>query len=135
MITLKHAVKIAAPRDVVFRAFTEIAELANWHLGTIDGEVEAGKTFHLERRPDLRFRWRTDRIDAGNKIVQTCVDGPGFSRGKTLTIDFSDEPDARTLIQLNDSGWHEQDKHLPLCNTHWGEALGRLRDYLESKRF
>ncbi len=134
MITLMHAVKIAAPRNEVFRAFADIGELVGWHLGAVDGEIAVGKTFHLERRPGLRFGWRTDQIEANRKIVQTCVEGPGSSAGKTLTIVFSDEQDARTLIQLQDSGWHQHDAHLPFCNTYWGEALGRLRGYLEGKR-
>jgi uncharacterized protein YndB with AHSA1/START domain len=133
MITLMHAVKIAAPRTSVFRAFTQIEELANWHLGTVDGEVGPGKIFRLERRSGLRFGWRTDQLDVGNKIVQTCIEGPGSSVGKTLVIEFSDEPDAKTLVRLNDSGWHEHDKHLALCNTYWGEALSRLRAYGETK--
>jgi uncharacterized protein YndB with AHSA1/START domain len=134
MIALLHAVKIASPRNAVFNAFADISELANWHLGTIDGEVAVGAIFHLERRPGLRFGWRTDEIETDKKIAQTCVEGPGSSAGKTLTVTLSDEQDGRTLILLQDSGWRQHDEHLPLCNTYWGEALGRLRDYLEGKR-
>jgi uncharacterized protein YndB with AHSA1/START domain len=131
MLTLTHAVKIAAPRNTVFLAFADIAELAGWHLGEIEGEVAPGEAFYLERQPGLRFGWRTDQLETDRKIVQTCVEGPGSSAGKTLTIGFSDEPDGRTLVSLQDAGWHPDDAHLPLCNTYWGEALGRLRDYLE----
>ncbi|GAB7527393.1 hypothetical protein [Paraburkholderia sp. 2C] len=34
------------------------------------------------------------------------------------------EPHARTRVRRQDSGWHQTDAHLPLCNTYWGEALG-----------
>ena len=113
-------------------SFTEVAGLTRWQLGAIKGEVDLGKTLVMERRPGLRFGWRTDQLEPGRKIVQTCVEGPGASSGKTLTISLSDEPHGRTLVQLSDAGWREDDPHLPLCNTYGGEALSRLRAYQEN---
>ena len=113
-------------------SFTEVAGLTRWQLGAIKGEVDLGKTLVMERRPGLRFGWRTDQLEPGRKIVQTCVEGPGASSGKTLTISLSDEPHGRTLVQLSDAGWREDDPHLPLCNTYWGEALSRLCAYQEN---
>jgi uncharacterized protein YndB with AHSA1/START domain len=132
MITLRHAIKIAAKRDAVYRSFTEVEALAGWQLGGIKGDVELGKTLVMERQPGLRFGWRIDQLVRGRKIVQTCIEGPGASRGKTLTILLSDEPDDRTLVQLSDAGWREDDPNLALCNTNWGEALSRLRAYQEN---
>jgi uncharacterized protein YndB with AHSA1/START domain len=132
--TLRHAIKVAASRDAVYRAFTDIGGLAGWHLGSVHGEVSVGKTLTVERRPGLRFRWRSDALDPGVKIVQTCIEGPGASVGKTLTINFVNEADGRTLVELSDAGWRDDDPHLPLCNTYWGEALTRLRSYLESSK-
>jgi hypothetical protein len=132
MTTLRHAIKVAASRDAAYRAFSNITGLAGWHLGSVQGEVGVGKTFTLERRPGLRFGWRTDKLDPGLKIVQTCVEGPDTSAGKTLTITFGDEADGRTHVELSDAGWRDDDPHLPFCNTYWGEALARLRSYLES---
>ncbi len=109
-----------------------MAGLTRWQLGAIKGEVDLGKTLVMERRPGLRFGWRTDQLEPGRKIVQTCVEGPGASSGKTLTISLSDEPHGRTLVQLSDAGWREDDPHLPLCNTYWGEALSRLCAYQEN---
>ena len=132
MTTLRHAIKVAASRDAAYHAFTDIAGLAGWPLGSVQGEVSVGKTLTMERRPGLRFGWRTDELDPGLKIVQTCVEGPGASAGKTLTITLSNEADGRTLVELSDTGWRDDDPDLPLCNTYWGEALTRLRSYLES---
>jgi uncharacterized protein YndB with AHSA1/START domain len=131
MTTLRHAIKVAASRDAVYHVFTDIAGLSVWHLGSVQGEVGVGKTFTIERRPGLSFGWRTDELDPALKILQTCVEGPGASAGKTLTITFSNESDGRTLVELSDAGWHDDDPHLPLCNTYWGEAMTRLRSYLE----
>jgi uncharacterized protein YndB with AHSA1/START domain len=108
--------------------------ISGWHLGRVQGEVRVGKTLTMERRPGLRFGWRTEELDPGLKIVQTCVEGPGSSAGKTLTITFFNEADGRTRVELSDTGWRDDDPHLPLCNTYWGEALTRLRSYLESSK-
>jgi len=131
MVTLRHAIKIAASRDVVYRALTDIQGMQGWHLGAITGKIAEGDTFYLERRPGLRFGWRTDRLLDGNKIVQTCIEGPGASDAKHLTIDLIDLPDGRTLVELHDEGWSEDNPHLPICNTYWGEALSHLRAYAE----
>jgi Activator of Hsp90 ATPase homolog 1-like protein len=134
MTTLRHAIKVEAPRDAAYHAFADIAELAGWHMGSVQGEVHVGKTFTIERRPGLRFGWRTDELDPGLKIVQTCTEGPGTSAGRTLTLAFSSADDDRTLVELSDAGWRDDDPDLPLCNTYWGEALGRLRSYLQSSK-
>jgi uncharacterized protein YndB with AHSA1/START domain len=132
MITLSHAIKIAAPRDKAYQAFTDISAIAGWHLRPVGGGTALGETLILERRPGLRFGWRTDRLEPGSTIVQTCVEGPGASPGKQLAITLSDLADGRTLVKLSDGEWPENDPHLPLCNTYWGEALTRLRTYLET---
>jgi uncharacterized protein YndB with AHSA1/START domain len=131
MVSLLHAIKIAAPRDAVYRALTKVDGMQGWHLGTITGAIAEGDSFYLERRPGLRFGWRTDRLLANARIEQTCIEGPGASDAKHLTIDLSDLPDGRTLVELRDEGWTEDDSHLPFCNTYWGEALSHLRAYAE----
>jgi uncharacterized protein YndB with AHSA1/START domain len=131
MVTLRHAIRIAASRADTFRALTDIDEMAAWHLGSVDGAIAPGTVLHLAPRPDLRFGWRTDALEPQATIVQTCVEGPRTSLGKTLTIALSDTDDDRTLVELGDGEWPEDDPHLPFCNTYWGEALNRLRSYLE----
>jgi uncharacterized protein YndB with AHSA1/START domain len=131
MTTLRHAIKVGASRDAAYHAFTDLAGLASWQLGRVQGEVRVGKTLTIDRHPGLHFGWRTVELDPGHKIVQICVEGPDSSAGKILTITFSNEADSKTLVELSDAGWHDNDPHLPLCNTYWGEALTRLRLYLE----
>ena len=36
--TLRHAVKIDAPRERVFQALTDIDEMAAWHHDTTEGD-------------------------------------------------------------------------------------------------
>jgi hypothetical protein len=92
---------------------------------------------HSGRRPaigakaGLAFGWRTEALQQDSSLVQTCIEGPGSSPGKTLRFDLSDTGDGRTLVTLGDSEWSESDPHLAFCNTHWGEMLLRLKSYSE----
>jgi uncharacterized protein YndB with AHSA1/START domain len=132
MVTLQHAAKIAADRDQIYRALTQIEQMAGWHVGSIEGEIAVGATFFLERRPGQRFGWRTEQLEPSTRIVQTYIEGDGRSAGKTLTILLSDLDDGRTQLELSDGPWSDGDPHLAFCNTYWGEALGNLKTHLEA---
>ena len=130
--TLHHAIKIAAPRPRVFKAIADIGEMKAWHLGAISGEIAVGSTFYLNPKAGLRFCWTTDEIVPNSRLRQTCVEGPRGSIGKILVVALADSDGANTLVTLTDSGWHDGDPDLPFCNTRWGEALLRLKEYVEA---
>ena len=132
--TLHHAIKIAASRLDVFKALTDVGEVAAWHVGGIEGEIAVGSTLCLNPKPGLRFGWRTDEIVTNEQLRQICVEGPGSSVGKILTVALSDAGDGGTLVKLTDSGWPDGDAGLPFCNTRWGEVLLRLKEYVEGHR-
>ena len=131
MTTLRHAIKVSAPRARAFEAVANKREMAAWHLGVVEGEIAVGAVLYLAAKPTLRFGWRTDEIARGERLRQTCVEGPGSSAGKTLTISMSDLPDGGTLVELTDGDWADNDAHLPFCNTRWGEVLHRLKEFVE----
>ncbi|MBP2154251.1 hypothetical protein [Erwinia rhapontici] len=79
----------------------------------------------------MRFSWRTDKLEPDISIVQTCVEGSGTSPCKVLTIKISDADDGRTLVELTDGEWSQDDPHRAFCNTHWGEVLHRLKNHIE----
>jgi len=105
--------------------------MRQWHIGEITGAIAVGDTFFLERRPGLKFGWRTDRLEPNYLLEQTPVAGPAASGKKRLVIEISELDDGRSRIDLLDEGWQEDDPHLPLCNSYWGETLTHLRDYVE----
>lgn len=131
MITLRHAIKIVGARAEVYRALTEIDQMAAWHLGTVEGAVAPGEVLALIPKPGTRFAWRTEQVEQDAKVVQTSIEGSGTSPGRTLTFVLADSDDGRTLVELTDGEWQSNDPHLPFCNTHWGETLHRLKDYVE----
>jgi uncharacterized protein YndB with AHSA1/START domain len=132
MLTLRHAMKINAPRDRVFSALADIDEMAAWHIGGVDGDIAVGSTFRLNPIPGLVFGWRTEEIVAGEAIRQQCVEGPGNSAGKTLTFTLSDDAEGTTLVTLTDGQWLDDDPNLPFCNTRWAEVLFHLKEYVET---
>ena len=131
MVTLKHAVKICAPRGAVYQALTDLEAMRGWHLGTVEGAIVPGQVMTLTPKPGQRFSWRTDRLEPDVAVVQTEVEGPGSSVGKILTFTLSDLDDGRTQVDLTHGEWPEGDAHLPFCNTHWGEVLHRLKSHVE----
>ncbi|MFF9550777.1 SRPBCC family protein [Methylobacterium fujisawaense] len=134
MTTLRHAIKVSAPRPDTFRAIADIREVAAWHLGVVAGDVAVGSELYLVPKPSLRFGWRTDEILPGERLRQTCVMGPGTSPGKVVTFALADLPKGGTLVALTDGDWPADDPHLPFCNTRWGEVLLRLKEYVEHSR-
>ena len=131
MITLRHAIAIAAPRSVVYSALADIGKLRDWHEGTIEGEVVPGKVLTWTVRPGLRFGWRIDEVEPDVLIARTSVEGPGNTVGKKLKIRLADLPDGRTEVSLTDGEFANDDLHLPYCNTYWGGVLQRLKAYVE----
>lgn len=131
-ITLRHSIKIDAPRHQVFTALADTAKMSAWHLGGIDGLVATGETFRLNAKPGLVFGWRTEEIIHDELIRQTCIEGPGNSVDKTLVFSLSDGDNGVTVVNLSDGPWSPDDPGLPFCNTRWAEVLLRLKRYVES---
>jgi len=129
--TLHHAIKVAASRSHVFKALADAGEMAGWHVGGIEGKIALGSTFYLIPKPGLRFGWKTDEIVTNERLRQICVEGPGSSVGKILTVALSDTGNGCTLVKLTDGGWPDGDANLSFCNTRWGEVLLRLKAYVE----
>jgi uncharacterized protein YndB with AHSA1/START domain len=129
--TLHHAIKISASRPHVFKALADAGEMAAWHVGGVDGKIAVGSTFYLNPKPGLRFGWKTDEIVANERLRQICVEGPGSSVGKILTVTLSDAGKDGTLVNLTDGSWPDGDANLPFCNTRWGEVLLRLKEHVE----
>jgi hypothetical protein len=103
------------------------------YVGGVDGDIAVGSTFRLNPKPGLVFGWRTEEIVAGERIRQQCVEGPGNSAGKTLTLTVSDDAKGTTLVTLTDGPWLDDDPGLPFCNTRWGEVLLHLQMYVETE--
>ena len=131
-IKLQHAININGSCEKVYKALTDINEMAKWHNGAVEGEISVGAVMKLNPKPGLNFSWETKELVDKESVVQTCVEGPGSSVGKTLSFSLSDLGGGKTLVKLTDGDWSEDDEHLPFCNTYWGKVLNTLKQYVES---
>lgn len=131
--TLRHAIAIDASRTVIYHALTNIDAVRAWHVGAVDGAIAPQQVLTMTPHAGLRFSWRTIALKPERAIVQTCIEGPGTSTGKMLTFQLSDAINGRTVVELTDGEWEDDDPHLPFCNTHWGKALMRLKNHIESR--
>jgi len=132
MITLHHAIKIAAPRAAVYHALTDIHQMAAWHAGDVEGDIAVGHILTLRPKPETHFSWRTETLTPESRIVQTSQVETDSQAGKTLTFTLADLDDGRTLVALAHGEWAADDPHLPFCNTYWGEVLFHLKNFLEN---
>lgn len=133
MITLHHAIKIAAPRPAVYDALTDIAQMAAWHAGKVEGEIAEGAVLTLRPKSDTHFSWRTETLEPNARIVQTSLLETDSQAGKTLSFTLADLDDGRTLVALSHGEWASDDAHLPFCNTYWGEVLFQLKTFMETE--
>ncbi|MGK3113693.1 SRPBCC family protein [Candidatus Pantoea formicae] len=131
MITLHHAIKIAASRHAIFTSLTNIEKMAAWHAGVVEGEILPGQILTLRPKAETHFSWRTEKLEPDAVVVQTSLEESEGHAGKTLTFRLSDLADGRTLVELTHGEWADSDPHLPFCNTYWGEVLFHLKTFNE----
>ena len=85
----------------------------------------------MNAKPHLSFAWKTLEMVENTQLVQEGVEGPGDA-GKRIEFELSDV-DGGTLVRFTDGEWKEGDPNMAYCNTHWGAALTRLKDFVEDK--
>ncbi len=103
----------------MFKALTDVAQVAAWHLGHVEGKIAVGSVMSLTPKPGLKFGWQTKEIVKDERLAQLCVEGPGSSVGKDLMFTLSDAGGGVTAVHLSDGDWDDADPHLPFCNAHW----------------
>ena len=130
-----------APRESVFRAWTEAEQLAQWFHFTDDWKIEVVE-IELRVGGGYRVGWRAPdggmwyelaefrEIRPPERLVHTCrVDEPGSRGDETLvTIEFHEEA-GRTRVVLVQEGYHraeQRDAH----QRGWPGFLDQLENFL-----
>jgi uncharacterized protein YndB with AHSA1/START domain len=126
-----------APRELVFRAWTEPERFAYWFGGT--GVEVPTSSVVMDLRPggrwqatmllenDQRIDWHGEfrEVDAPARIVMTITDQPG-DEVDVLTVDLTDLGDGRTEMSFRQSGGHMDAASYERAMHGWGgffEAL------------
>ncbi|MEA2675688.1 MAG: hypothetical protein QOI92_2880 [Chloroflexota bacterium] len=131
-----------APREVVYRAFTDPDQFAAWWgpIGNalpredIEFDVRAGGYLQWkEVFPEDPRIWTRGRVDLTDVVDGSLLDGVmritgqlpwGYEPFETrMRVEFYDEPDERTRLEI--SQWLPEGYAAPTQNG-WGEAFSKL---------
>jgi len=133
----------AAPREKVFRAWTEPAAVNQWfpppgyEAAPTDIDLRAGGTYRwgLRKLPDGEPFWTTGtfiEVDAPRRLVYTWLwSGAPESKATRVTIDFHDRG-GMTEVVLR----HDRFSDLKKRNEHeqgWGLCFDQLAEYIRKE--
>lgn len=126
-----------APRELVFKAWTDPEHLAKWFgpkdfsATVIEADVRTGGTYHFRMQgPNYDREWRGvyREVKPPERLVFTWPAGPD----SVVTLTF-EELGAKTRLTLHHGMFpnlEERDRH----NEGWNSALDCLTEHLEAAR-
>jgi uncharacterized protein YndB with AHSA1/START domain len=131
-----------APRERVWREFTEPEAFADWYGGThsevpvesVSMDVEPGGTWRAtmyagpERR-EIQWRGSYHEVVEPERLVFTVTDDPDDDRFDLVTVVLRDLGDGRTEMTLEQRGWMEPDQY-ERAKQGWGGFFDRLAERL-----
>lgn len=136
---LERRIDVAAPRDRVWAAFTEPAELLRW-FPTHEAQVD------LRTGGAMRFVWRDDADEAviehiapPERLVFRWRPEGSDRPYTTVSIVLRELPGGRTEVTLTESGFATLPTEIrgqayEGTTEGWSEELEELRVYLEQER-
>jgi uncharacterized protein YndB with AHSA1/START domain len=143
-----HALRIErmfdAPREAVYRAWTDRQQLAQWFhfndewkIELVEVDLRVGGQYRIGwKAPDGRMWYETGEyreIQPPERLVHTChFDFPDFDEGETLiTVEFHDRG-GRTLLVLVHEGYRHAE-HRDQHEQGWPGFLDQLDKLLASQ--
>ncbi len=135
---------IAAPREKVFRAWTEPAAVKQWfppsgyEAAPTDIDLRPGGTYRwgLRKLPDGEPFWSTgkfEEVDPPRRLVYTWLwSGAPDSKTTRVTIDFHDR-NGKTEVVLR----HDRFTDVDMRNQHeqgWTHCFDQLAEFLKKEK-
>ena len=145
---IDRTIEIDAPPERVWRALTDVAELAEWFQVRIEGAIAPGSDVWMTSvHPDhagQRFLVHIAELMPPRRVVWTWHPGEvdpavDYSREPRTTVTCTLEPAGRgTRLALSESGFDEislarRAKVYGDNSQGWTEVLGWLRKHVEAK--
>lgn len=153
-----HSRLFDAPRDLVFRTFTEPERLVRWWgpkgfstpsckvdlrtggvfhycMRSPEGKDYWGKGIYRDIVPDARLVYTDLFSDENGNTVQPTVHGlsADWPAETEVTVAFEDEG-GRTRVTLQHDVGQAPPAEVDMCRQGWGEMFDRLGDYLKDAR-
>jgi uncharacterized protein YndB with AHSA1/START domain len=133
----------AAPRDRVWREWTEPERFADWFggpdaevpLDSVDMDVRPGGAWHATMFAGGReIRWKGEyvEVDPPGRLVLTISDQPDEAPGELLVVILGDLGDGRTELVLEQRGTLPPELYDATRNG-WGVFLDRMAERLAAR--
>lgn len=125
--------RIERPAHDVFEAFVDPAKIGNFWFTSSSERWEAGKTITLTYEEyEARVEIKVTEVEENRKIVFLWGEGEDEH---AVTISFTEQGQARTIIEVNEDGFRDNDEALlsKLVDNKegWVFMLTCLKAYLE----
>jgi uncharacterized protein YndB with AHSA1/START domain len=127
-----------APRDVMFRAWTDDQELRHWFhfndewkIEVVEVDLRVGGGYRIGwRAPDDKMWYELGEyreIRPPERLVHTCrFDFPDFDEGETLiTVEFHEQGKDRTRLVMTHEGYRHAE-HRDMHEQGWPGFLDQL---------
>ncbi|MBI3523345.1 MAG: SRPBCC domain-containing protein [Betaproteobacteria bacterium] len=127
---IQHQVGIKATPEAVYKALTDLKQLARWWTSDTRGKSEVGSRLEfwfgnffqkfevIELKPQEQVRWKATK--------------EGVDEWAGTEIGFRLKPDDnQTLVRFTHSNWSDDTDFLAHCSTKWAVFLLSLKDLLE----
>jgi uncharacterized protein YndB with AHSA1/START domain len=132
-----------APRERVWREWTEPEAFADWFGGTqaevpvssVSMDVRPGGAWRAtmyagpERR-EIQWEGEYREVQEPERLVLTITDQPGSEHEELVTVVLSDLGDGRTEMQVEQSGGGLSPEGYEQAKQGWGGFLDRMEERL-----
>jgi len=132
----------AAPRERVWREWTEPDRFADWFggvecevpLATVSMDVRPGGTWRATMfcgtgRREIRWTGEYHEVAAPERLVFTISDRPGEARYELVTVVLTDVGDGRTEMHFEQRGHMRPDEY-DRAKQGWGTFFARIDERL-----
>ena len=136
----------AAPRERVWREWTEPARFADWFggeecevpLASVALDVRPGGAWRATMfcgpaRREIRWTGEYHEVTAPERLVFTITDQPGDGRHELVTVVLADLGDGRTEMRFEQRG-HQLPDEYERTRQGWGVFFARLEARLADGR-
>jgi uncharacterized protein YndB with AHSA1/START domain len=133
-----------APRELVFRAWTEPERFAYWFGGTgaevpmssVEMDVRAGGAWKATMiiGPDQQIDWHGEfrEVEAPERLVLTLSDRPG-SEFELVTVELRELGDGRTEMRFRQTGGHMDAEGYEQAKAGWGSFFDAMDENLAAR--
>ena len=132
-----------APRDVVWREFTEPEAFADWFggaasevpLDSVSMDVRPGGTWKATmyagpERQEIQWEGEFQEVQAPERLAYTITDQPGNDERDLITVVLSELDSERTEMRMTQTGGHMPPESYERAKQGWGTFFDRLDERL-----